>query len=245
MISINFRRVSFSTVFVISTLVASAARAQPPQPALMLAQQPSVITQPSIRSSNVWKRVLGSVAVPSPWKVAACPGTTPLLCVSYQGKLVGTVEIGAHPLDSRADFKKMLKNAGLPSSSVNIQNPKNRDRIIIALKDWVADYYTFFKQDRKTEYGNELRFATQTPQVLPVGSLTGVSYGFAGVTKAGEVQEQRLGYVAFDGRILYVITTAFDSDASTGSFGKLEDLQRFEPYLKGVIGRLRLPISKR
>ncbi|UBF26585.1 hypothetical protein K9N68_00805 [Kovacikia minuta CCNUW1] len=215
------------------------------QPGASLAQKPSAITQPSIRSSNVWKRVLGPVAVPAPWNVAVCPGTTPLLCVRYQGKLVGTVEMGTHPLESRAEFRKMLKQAGLASNPVNLQNSKNRDRVIIALKNWVGNYYTFFKQDSKTEYGNQTRFATQAPQVLQVGNLTGVSYGFAAVKPEGGVQEQRLGYVAFDGRILYVITTAFDPDAGRGSFGKLEDLQRFEPYLKSVVAHLQLPISKR
>ncbi len=87
-------------------------------------------------------------------------------------------------------------------------------------------------------------FATATPQVVSVGGLTGIRYGFSGLEKAGGVHEQRIGYVTFDGRILYVITTAVDPASTTGSFGKLENLQRFEPLLKEVVSRLQLPIRK-
>ncbi|MGA7937929.1 MAG: hypothetical protein WCA35_30550 [Kovacikia sp.] len=236
---------AMSLAILLIPCMASMTLSQPTQAEKLPAQLPVLMNQPSIRSSNVWKRVLGQVMVPVPWKVAVCPGVAPLLCVSYEGKLVGTVEMRAHPVESRADFRKMLKQAGLPSSSVNVQNPRNRDRTIIALKDWIANYYAFLRQERRNEHGYEIRLATQTPQVLPVGNVTGVSYGFAGVKKTGEVQEQRLGYIAFDGRILYVITTAFEPDLGGASFGKLEDLQRFEPYLKGIIARLQVPLVKR
>ena len=46
---------------------------------------------------------------------------------------------------------------------------------------------------------------------------------------------------AFDGKKLYVITTAFDPGSQTGKFDKLENLAIFQPYLYAIAADLRLP----
>ncbi len=99
---------------VLTPFATTFALAQLPQPSSLLARESNPATRPSLRSTNVWKMVLGQAPTPAPWKITPCQGTAPLLCVNYAGKLVGTVEMGVHLLDSRADFKKALKNAGFP-----------------------------------------------------------------------------------------------------------------------------------
>ncbi len=197
----------------------------------------------NLRAVNIWQRVLGSTKTPVPWRVAPCEGTAPLLCVSNQGDFVGTVEMGTYLLESRADFRKLLTNAGIPAKA-NAVDPKYRSRLITALTAWVTDYYAFLKKDRTPEYGDTITFTTQPPTPVTVGKLTGLRYGFAGTKQTDRgIHEQRVGYVAFDGTTLYVITTAFDAMSETGKFKTLENFQRFEPYLQTLVAELKLPIA--
>lgn len=199
----------------------------------------------NLREVNLWTRALGTVKLPSPWRAEPCNrySKAPLLCVYDRQTLVGTVEMGAYLIGSRADLRQKLTNAGIPAKAY--ADPRYRSKVTIALKAWVEDYYTVFKNDRRTEYGNKITFTSQRPAQVSIGKLTGLRYGFAGVKEEGkDIHERHLGYVAFDGATLYVITTAFDAASETGKFETLDALQRFEPTLIRLVAGLRLPITK-
>lgn len=210
-----------------------------------IAAEPTKPVLPAnLRAVNIWQRVLGSAKLPAPWRVAPCPGNAPLLCVSYQGAFVGTVEMGTYLLESRADFQKLLAHVGIPAKA-NAADPQYRSRLLTALKAWVNDYYAFFKKDRIPEYGDKIMFMAQPPTQVTVGKLAGLRYGFAGVKQTDRsIHEARVGYVAFDGTALYVITTASDALSETGNFKAIEDFQRFEPHLQTLVAGLKLPIAR-
>ncbi|MEO0844664.1 MAG: hypothetical protein AAF063_38255, partial [Cyanobacteria bacterium J06643_5] len=67
------------------------------------------------------------------------------------------------------------------------------------------------------------------------------TFGFAGIKPKGDVREQYRGYVAFDGKALYLISTSFDAVSSKGNFQKLENFSIFQPYLNSVVANLKLP----
>jgi hypothetical protein len=197
---------------------------------------------PNPNEGNIWQKILGNAAAPTNWQVAACEGNAPLLCVSSKGKPLGTVEINVYPLANDEDFQKKLVAAGIPNSSQgDYQSSKYQTQVLSALKAWVEDHYAAFAKDRQGKYGKEITFSTYPPQAVPIGKLQGIRYGFAGLKEQGGVQEQHIGHVAFDGREIYVITTAFDPDTQTGKFEKLENLAIFQPYLYAIAADLRLP----
>jgi hypothetical protein len=196
-------------------------------------------TQPE---GNIWKSVLGKTAAPLGWRVDPCEGNAPLLCVSSNGKTLGTVEIGVYPLEKQPNFQKMLAKSGIPvDTKLDYQNPKYQTQLASALNLWVSEHYGALEKDRRGEYGNNIVFSAKPPQIAAVGKLPGMRYGFTGLKKQGGVHEDHLGYVTFDGKALYVITTAFDTASTTGKFDKLEDFSTFEPFLSPTIRSLNLP----
>ncbi|MEH2267065.1 MAG: hypothetical protein V7K68_01310 [Nostoc sp.] len=206
-------------------------------------EKPPIVTKlPNPDEGNIWQKILGNAAAPTNWQVAACEGNAPLLCISSQGKRLGTVEINVYPLANNEDFRKKLVAAGIPTGSqVDYQSSQYQAQVLPVLKAWVADHYAAFAKDRQGEYGKEITFSTYPPQPVPVGKLQGIRYGFAGLKQQGGVQEQHIGHVAFDGSKLYVITTAFDTATQTGKFDKLENLAIFQPYLYAIAADLHLP----
>ncbi|GAB1541767.1 hypothetical protein NUACC21_44400 [Scytonema sp. NUACC21] len=191
---------------------------------------------------NIWKSILGKTAAPSGWAVAACEGSAPLLCVTSQGKLLGTVEMGIYPLEKQPNFQNMLAQSGIPTgSNIDYQSPKYQTQVASALKLWIADHYSVLAKDRQGEYSDKVTFSSQPPHKLEVGKLQGMRYGFAGLKKQGGVHEEHRGYVAFDGKALYVIKTAFDTASETGRFEKLENFQSFEPHLSAIVKDVKLP----
>lgn len=235
-------RRQWASIVLIGSLLSTMSFCKPDR---AIAVDPAKPVLPAkLRAANIWLRVLGSAKMPAPWRVAPCEGTAPLLCVSHQRDFVGTVELGTYLLESRADFRKLLTNAGIPAKA-NAADPKYRSRLITALTAWVNDYYAFFKKDRIPEYGDTITFTPQPPTSVTVGKLTGLRYGFAGIKQTDRgIHEQRVGYVAFDGTTLYVITTAVDAMSETGKFKTIEDFQRFEPYLQTLVAGLQLPIAR-
>jgi hypothetical protein len=205
--------------------------------------KPVAIAKPANPSEgNIWQKILGNTDAPTNWQVVACNGSTLLLCVSSKGQLLGTVEINIYPLANNQDFQKKLVAAGIPTGSqMDYQNSTYQPQILKALKAWVADQYVTFVKERQGKYGKEIIFSTYPAQVVPVGKLQGIRYGFAGIKQQGEVQEQNISHVAFDGTKLYVITTGFAPGTQTGKFDKLENLAIFQPYLYAIAADLRLP----
>ena len=231
-----------------SQLVGSGAIAADPAPAGSGAiAADSALAKPVVPAKlsavNVWTRVLGIAKLPESWRAAPCDTKAPLLCVYHQSTFVGTIELGTYLIGSRADIKKKLAEAGIPATA-NAADSKYRSQLEKALKAWVDDYYAVFKADRGSAYGNNITFTAQPATRVAIGKLTGLRYGFAGVKPDRTIHETRMGYVAFDGAMLYIITTAFDTTSETGKFKTLEDFQRFEPYLNKMVAGLQLPIAK-
>lgn len=198
---------------------------------------------PNPRKGNTWNQILGNTPTPNGWEVIPCEGNDPLLCVSSQGKLLGTVEIGVYPVKNNSNFQKNLRDAGIPlDSQVDYQSPEYQNKLLTALKAWVADLNSNFVKDRQNTDKNQIVFSAYPPQPASVGKLQGIRYGFVGIKPEGGVQEQHLSHVAFDGQAIYVITTAFAPDSITGKFDQLENLAIFQPYFWAIAADLKLPI---
>jgi hypothetical protein len=191
---------------------------------------------------NIWQNILGNTSAPSDWQVVSCEGNAPLLCVSTQGKVLGTVEIGVYPLEKNPAFQKQLEAVGIqPGTQVDYQSPQYQTQLLTALKAWATDHYNTIAKDRQVSYGKEIIFSVHPIQSVNIGKLPAIRYGFAGLKRKGGVQEQHIGHVTFDGTALYVITSAFDPASATGKFDKLEDWVIFQPYLNAIAADLRLP----
>ncbi|MBW4614222.1 MAG: hypothetical protein KME21_13310 [Desmonostoc vinosum HA7617-LM4] len=204
-------------------------------------KNPTGATRPNSNQENIWQKILGNTDVPTGWQAVPCKGNAPLLCVTSNKELLGTVEIEIYPLANNQDFQKKLTSTGIsPGSQVDFQNSKYQTQVIKALKAWVADYYTSLAKDRQSKYGTQIVLTTFPQQTVTIGKLPGIRYGFAGLKRQGGIQEQYIGHVTFDGTALYVITTAFNSSSATGKFEKLENLAVFQPYLNAIAADLRL-----
>ncbi len=201
---------------------------------------PVVATKPIL--SNIWTRILGNTPAPARWNVSPCKGNAPLLCITSQGKNLGSVEIKVYPLEKQPQFEKMLIDAGIPTGvKVDYQNPNNQLKILSALNGWINDSHAKLLKDRQSSYANIITFVSLPPQQVNIGKLQGLRYGFAGIKIEGGIQEQHLAYVAFDGDALYVINTAFDPKEKSATFEKLENLALFEPFLSAIAVNLKLP----
>jgi hypothetical protein len=205
--------------------------------------QTTPLINPTPVEGNIWKKILGTTLAPNGWKVNPCEGNAPLLCVSSQGEILGTVEIGVYPVNNNPDFQKNLIASGIPlGSKIDYQSPKYQNQVLTALRTWVADLDTTLAKDRQSTYSNKIVFSAYPPQQIPVGKLQGIRYGFVGLKQEGGVQEQHISHVAFDGTTLYVINAAFDPGSVTGKFEKLENLAIFQPYLDAIAANVNLPI---
>jgi hypothetical protein len=200
---------------------------------------------------NIWNNLLEDTPLPPGWKINPCQDKDYLLCVSANGELLGTVEMGILPLKTQPNFQRMLVNAGIPiDKNINYQSPKYITQVSAALNTWVKDRYGVLAKSRQYVYDDNLKtaktadgvlFSAYPPQNARVGKLQGIRYGYAGLKQKGDVREQHTSYVAFDGKALYLINTAFDPALSTGKFEKLENLSVFQPYLNAVVANLKLP----
>ncbi|MEO1377572.1 MAG: hypothetical protein AAFW70_25495 [Cyanobacteria bacterium J06635_10] len=194
--------------------------------------------------NNIWSNLIEETPLPPGWKINPCGNNNSLLCVSANGKILGTVEMGIFPLETQLSFQKMLINAGIPpNSDVDYQNPKYLAQVKTALNAWVTNQYNLLakKHSQKASTKDDILFSPYPPQKARVGKLEGVRYGFAGLKQKGGLYEHHTGYIAFDGKALYLIKTAFEPVPSTGNFEKLENLSVFQPYLNAVVANLKLP----
>jgi hypothetical protein len=165
------------------------------------------------------------------------------MCVFANDKLIGSVEIGRYPLDKQQNFEKMLRQVGIePGQDASYKDPQYETKVLTALNAWVSDLYSVLSKnsDSSSTKGDRVVFAPHPPQKVQVGKLQGLSYGFTKFKSQGQVQEHHLGYVAFDGKALYIITTGFNGNSTLGKFSRLEDLTVFAPYLAAIASHLRL-----
>jgi hypothetical protein len=215
------------------------------QSTINLVQTTPVSTTDPLNSptNNIWKNILGKTSSPTNWKVLPCQGSNPTLCITSQDKNIGTVEINRYSLSQQPNFPKMLITAGIdPNSKPEYANQDYQNKVSAALRIWIAQYYaTTLKNRQATIKDPNVTFSVYPPQKIAFGQLQGIRYGFAEIKNAGGVIEQHFGYVAFDGQALYNITTAFDPNAVTGTFGQLENMAVFEPYLSATIADLKIP----
>jgi hypothetical protein len=147
-----------------------------------------------------------------------------------------------YPLSQQPKFKKMLIYAGIPADAkIDYQNPNYQGKIKEALNAWVTDEYAVNSKERQKSYENKVNFSGYPPQLVNIGKLQGVRYGFTGLKREGGVSEQHLKYVAFDGNSLYVINTAYDPAGKSAKFDKYENMAVFEPFLSEITSNLKLP----
>lgn len=192
---------------------------------------------------NTWQKILGKTPTPKGWEVVPCQVNPSLLCVSSQGKLLGTVEIGVYPVKENQKFQKNLTDAGIPlGSQLDYQSPDYQNKLLIALQTWVADFNASFVKDRRDVHGNKIIFSAYPPQPALVGKLQGIRYGLVGLSPEGGVEELHISHVTFDGTAIYVMTTAFGADSVTGKFEQLENLAIFQGYFSAIASNLKLPM---
>ena len=223
------------------------------EPSSIKTPNPTTSLVSATNQTNIWDNLIQDVRLPPGWKINPCEQNNSLLCVSANGEALGTVEMGILPLETQIDFQNMLLNAGIPPNpNLDYRNPKYFEQIMTALNTWVNNRYKLLTKSRKYFYDDKLKtaktadgilFSPYPPQKARVGELDGLRYGFAGLKQKGGVYEQHTSYVAFDGKALYLINTAFNSSSSTGNFEKLENLSVFQPYLNAVVANLKLPKS--
>lgn len=133
----------------------------------------------NLKKDNTWQRLLRSTSAPNNWQVIPCQGEAALLCVSSQGKTLGTVEIDIYPVKDNPDFQKHLTEVGIPQGSqINLQNPQSQSQLIKALQAWVADSYNTFAKNHQAKYADKIVFSTYPPQQVSVGQQPGIRYGF-------------------------------------------------------------------
>ncbi|WP_414529450.1 hypothetical protein, partial [Nodularia chucula] len=192
---------------------------------------------------NTWNKILGKTPTPKEWTVTPCNGESPLLCISFQGELLGTVEMEVYPLSDHPNFQKNLKDAGISANSeLKSDSPEYQSKLLIALQAWVTDVNATFLESRQNTVNNQVNFSAYPPEPAPLGKLQGIRYGFVGIRAEGGVQELHISHVAFDGEALYVMTTAFAPASVTGKFDELENLAIFQPYFWAIAANLNLPL---
>ncbi|MEO1433651.1 MAG: hypothetical protein AAFV71_32245 [Cyanobacteria bacterium J06633_8] len=209
------------------------------------------VTSKKTNQDNIWNNLLTNNPLPAGWNINPCENKNSLLCISANQKILGTVKMKILPLKTQPDFQKALLNTGIPiDKNINYQSPKYISQVTTALNTWVNNYYGVIAKNGKYIQKDKLKtaktadgilFSTYPLQKAQVGKLQGITFGFAGIKPKGDVREQYRGYVAFDGKALYLISTSFDAVSSKGNFQKLENFSIFQPYLNSVVANLKLP----
>jgi hypothetical protein len=194
-------------------------------------------------TSHSFATLLGPVRTPDGWSVRPCSREETLLCV-YQGRtLLGIVELTTVRHIDHSGFKKALSDAGIPLGSVDYTDPTYAPQAPRALTAHAAAALADRTLDRELadEAGYALTLAATT--VIQIGRLPGVVFGFASIDPQGRTLERWLTYAAFDNDALYLFT-AFYSPGMPRSFVSDEQLLRFDPYLRQILARLRLPVGE-
>ncbi len=192
-----------------------------PQPAPP-SETGAVVTKPAAPATG-WADILGPVSAPDNWQVEPCVNEV-LLCVEANGELIGTVERFSHPI-----------------SDANLQGgaPVTEESQRQFLQAWVADHYAAIESDRKTA-DPALTLIGEPPQAIAVGSLPGLCYGYTVTHPNGALFDRGIGYVATDGKQVYVFVTGVISGDPSGSFSDKAAVEEFEPHLDTIVQGLRL-----
>lgn len=179
-----------------------------------------------------WGSILGRVEAPAGWSVQPCEGDGPFLCVDEAGQPVGSIEIAVYPLETLpAVRQRLVESAHLEPAQA---------RYLAVLNGWVQEHYQFFRENRQAEYGDRLTFQPDVPEVVQIGTLVGLRYGFSGVDNSQRVHEAQMGYVGLDQESMYVIHTAFDPASVSATFESYEQLTQFKPFLTQIVANLQV-----
>ena len=113
----------------VKTAVSYFSEDEKPEPNPVKTPTPTVVATKSnpdkSNPDNIWNNLLEDTLLPPGWKANPCQDKDSLLCVSANGKLLGTVSMGILPLKTQPNFQKMLQNAGIPiDENINYRSPK-------------------------------------------------------------------------------------------------------------------------
>lgn len=178
-----------------------------------------------------WEDGTRPAAFPGGWSVRACDGDAPILCVSRDGVLVGTVEAVGFRLDLRDDLDDLVE-AGDDAA---------------LLDGFVRRFAADTRADRAEGCGPDYVVTPFEPQHLTVDGRPGVAYGFTG-GDGGTVTERMRGYATVAaGRLVLVVVEASDPG---GCFAPDDErtlfttaaLTEFEPVLARVVAESELPL---
>jgi hypothetical protein len=192
-------------------------------------------------SDNLFAVLLGTVSAPAGWTVRPCEGDGPFLCVLKGQEDVGAVHLSIYPIETMTDFERMLTTAGGQIGPLDLTDPQQRDRLMIALESFVAAYHTAIESDRQVEYGGQIRYVRIENEVVMMGALPGLRFGFAGEAEDEAVFERYISFVAYDGDLMYILVAAY-RPGSIPTFRSDEELTEFLPHLTQIVAGLRLPL---
>jgi hypothetical protein len=193
---------------------------------------------------NPWVYLLGQTSAPAGWSVRPCDPQSPFLCVFRSNSYLGSITIQRWEYSNSPILQREFDKLGVVPGLFTYSNPTDRAKVLTALKAVIADYYQTIENDRTTTYGKTYKVQGQQPEEVKVGALPGLKYGFKGIDRSGQVREQYVSYMAFDGK-LNVIVTGYDPAAESNVFKELASLTQFESHLKTIVENFKLPDSDR
>jgi hypothetical protein len=165
-----------------------------------------------------WRARTVSLDAPG-WTVAFCEGEGPFLCVSRDGRHVGSVELLAWPVEDYAAIASVL-SAGRGEGA--------------ALEAAAADLLAVLIADRKIGVDPAYEVVGDEPATVPVAGKDGLRSGFRGV-RDGRTLERVVQYRVIDADTLYLLsaTGMFVADGGAAPLGefRLDDLEAFAPVL--------------
>ena len=111
-----------------------------------------------------------------------------------------------------------------------------------------AHYFTFAQRfyaeleaDRATEHDPSYRMAAEPPELVRIGRLRGLRYGFSEY-RGKTLTHRTLAHAFVQGAFMHVITASAPGgqDADAG-FSSLDQLDKFEPHLSALMASLQVP----
>jgi hypothetical protein len=168
-----------------------------------------------------WDDRSTNVALPDGWTVTYCEGQAPFLCVAKDGDVVGVVEIFiADPL------------------TYDAYDPAADDET--NLRAIAAAFVDAFRDDRAAGCGSDYLLERIDPQLMDLGGVTGLVYGFRGTLGDGSPSELNLQYASLShGRLVLLVAAAYDEGGCPGKDDMISfdsaDLDEFGPRFLSLL----------
>jgi hypothetical protein len=212
-----------------------------------LARDGTKLDDTRFKRGNPWQWILGKTSTPSGWQVKACPGEEGLLCVfsnttANNNKAIGQVELKRMNYGEIESIGPQFRDLGITPGLITYDNPRDREKVLTALKDYITDDYKNIRANYSKIQGAQYNVVERSPQLANLGAYPGWVYGFSAVSKSGMVRERLVRYIAFDSSYyFYVITLRFDSTVPDKTFQNLANFDQFTPHLQTIVTNLKLP----